>query len=157
MKTFVAPTYIILLHPSALLDCPMIVCEDNLGPRAFPLTNGSGGPSHFLAGKALGRAWYEDSKCKQLFTEEPFILVLLFLPFNTKKQATIGDKIVETLYSNTVTSENKRIHTPPLHSKLGCSLFSIGSSNGGTKLHGGDGGRKAFFPLLKSVKRQKPL
>ena len=138
MKTFVAPTYIILLHPSALLDCPMIVCEDNLGPRAFPLTNGSGGPSHFLAGKALGRAWYEDSKCKQLFTEEPFILVLLFLP-------------------NTVTSENKRIHTPPLHSKLGCLLFSIGSSNGGTKLHGGDGGGKAFFPLLKSVKRQKPL
>ena len=138
MKTFVAPTYIILLHPSALLDCPMIVCEDNLGPRAFPLTNGSGGPSHFLAGKALGRAGYEDSKCKQLFTEEPFILVLLFLP-------------------NTVTSENKRIHTPPLHSKLGCLLFSIGSSNGGTKLHGGDGGGKAFFPLLKSVKRQKPL
>ena len=27
--------------------------------------------------------------------------------------ATIGDKIVETLYSNGLTSENKRIHTPP--------------------------------------------
>ena len=27
---------------------------------------------------------------------------------------TIGDKIVETLYSNRITSENKRIHTPPL-------------------------------------------
>ena len=27
-------------------------------------------------------------------------------------KATIGDKIVETLYSNRVTSENKRIHTP---------------------------------------------
>ena len=31
--------------------------------------------------------------------------------FHTK---AIGDKIVETLYSNRVTSENKRIHTPPL-------------------------------------------
>ena len=31
--------------------------------------------------------------------------------FHTK--ATIGDEIVETLYSNRVTSENKRIHTPP--------------------------------------------
>ena len=34
--------------------------------------------------------------------------------FHTK--ATIGDKIVETLYSNRETSENKRIHTPPLSS-----------------------------------------
>ena len=25
--------------------------------------------------------------------------------------ATVGDKIIETLYSNRVTSENKRIHT----------------------------------------------
>ena len=42
---------------------------------------------------------------------------------------TIGDKIVETLYLNRVTSENKRIRTLPcpLHSKLGCLLFSIGS------------------------------
>ena len=41
----------------------------------------------------------------------------------------IGDKIVETLYLNRVTSENKRIRTfpCPLHSKLGCLLFSIGS------------------------------
>ena len=55
-----------------------------------------------------------------------------------------GDKIVETLCSKRVTSENKRIHTPlpPLHSKLGCLLFSIGSSNSGTTLHGGDEGRK---------------
>ena len=27
---------------------------------------------------------------------------------------TIGDKIVETMYSNRVTSENKTIYTPPL-------------------------------------------
>ena len=44
--------------------------------------------------------------------------------------ASIGDKIVETLYSNRVTSENKRIHTLPLPSpfKVGV-LFSVGSSN----------------------------
>ena len=56
--------------------------------------------------------------------------------------ATIGDKIVETLYSNRVTSETQE-STPlpcPLHSKLGCFLFSKGSSNSGTTLHGGDGG-----------------
>ena len=33
----------------------------------------------------------------------------------------------------------------PLHSKLGCLLFSKGSSNTGTTLHGGDGGGKVIF------------
>ena len=125
MKTFVTPTLVILLHPLALPDCPMIVCEDNLVRRAFPLTNGSGGSVSFSTGKALERAWYEDNKCKQLFTEEPFMLVLLFLPFNTKKQATIGDKIVETLYSNRVTSENKRIHTPPPFRPFKVGVFVV--------------------------------
>ena len=39
-------------------------------------------------------------------------------------------------------SENKRIYTPPppLHSKLGFLLFSTGSMNSGTTLHGEDGG-----------------
>ena len=43
-------------------------------------------------------------------------------------------------------SENKRIHTPlpPLHSKLACSLFSTGSRNSGTTLHGEDGGGQAL-------------
>ena len=72
-------------------------------------------------------------------------------------RATIGDKIVETLYSNRVTSENKRINTPlpppPLHLKLGCLLFYIGSSKSGTTLHGGDGGEKGLFSLLKSIRR----
>ena len=63
-------------------------------------------------------------------------------------------------------SENKTIHIPPppLNSKLGCLLFSTGSLNSGTTLHGmmdglggggGGGGRKLYFPLLKSVKCQK--
>ena len=44
--------------------------------------------------------------------------------------ATIGDKIVETLYSNRVTSENKRIRTPPLPPPfMGCLLFPVGSLN----------------------------
>ena len=70
---------------------------------------------------------------------------------------TISNKIVETLYSNRVTSGNKRIHTPPcpLHSKLGCLLFSIGSSNSVTTLHGGMGVENLYFRLLKTVKRQK--
>ena len=33
--------------------------------------------------------------------------------------------------------ENKTILTPPLHSTLGCLLFSTGRSNSGTTLHGG--------------------
>ena len=67
---------------------------------------------------------------------------------------TIRDKIVETLYSNRVTTEFKRIHTSPphLHSKLGCLLFSIGSSNSSTRLHGGDGGGKALFSPLEGSK-----
>lgn len=49
---------------------------------------------------------------------------------------TIGDKIVETM------SVNKTIHTPlPSHSKLGWLLFSTGSLNSGTTLHGRGGGR----------------
>ena len=74
-----------------------------------------------------------------------------------KMIATIGHKIVETLYSNRVTSENKRIHTPPmsLHSKLECLLFSIGRLNSGTTLHRGDGEEKLYFHILKSVKRKK--
>ena len=36
---------------------------------------------------------------------------LLCQLFSVVDNSTIGDKIVETLYSNGVTSENKRIHT----------------------------------------------
>ena len=38
---------------------------------------------------------------------------------------TIGDKIVETLYSNRVTSENKRIHTPPLTPPFKFAVFVV--------------------------------
>ena len=47
--------------------------------------------------------------------------------------------------------------SPPFKVEQGGYLLSsIGSSNSGTTLHRGDGGRKKlYFPLLKSVKRQK--
>ena len=67
-------------------------------------------------------------------------------------------QIVETLYSNRVTSENKRIHTPPLSPpfKVGGFVISKGSSNSGTTLHGGDGGESYnYFPLQGQKKCQK--
>ena len=36
--------------------------------------------------------------------------------------------------NNGVTLEHKTIHTPSLHSNLGCLLFYMGSSNSGTRL-----------------------
>ena len=65
---------------------------------------------------------------------------------NCKCCATIGDKIVETLYSNRVTSENKVIYPPSPFPpfKVGEGLFSIGSSNSGTTLHGG--GKSYIIP-----------
>ena len=56
--------------------------------------------------------------------------------------AIIGDEIVET-------SVPLPCH---LLSKLGRLLFSIGSSNSGTTLHGGDGGGKAIFPPFEVSK-----
>ena len=40
-------------------------------------------------------------------------------------RATIADKIVETLYSNRVTSENKRTHTPPLSPPFKVGVFVV--------------------------------
>ena len=58
-----------------------------------------------------------------------------------------------------VISENKtiRIPPPPLNSKLGCLLFSTGSLNSGTTLHGmmdglGGGREKALFPPFEVSK-----
>ena len=81
------------------------------------------------------------------------VMYSIFITTVTLNGTTIGDKLVETLYSNRVTSHKKEI--TPLHSKLGCLLFSTGSSNSGTTLHGGDGEGKLYYTLLKSVKRQK--
>ena len=60
---------------------------------------------------------------------------------------TIGDKIVDTLYSNRITLENKRIHTPSLSPpfKVGVFVVFYSSLNSSTTLHEGDGERKAIF------------
>ena len=39
--------------------------------------------------------------------------------------STIGNKIVETLYSNSVTTENKRIHTPSPYPSFKVGLFVV--------------------------------
>ena len=77
--------------------------------------------------------------------------------------AAIGNKTFETVYSNSVTSGNKTIQNntsplPPPPSSVqswGILLFSTGSLNSGTTLHGGDGGGKLYFLLLRSIKRPK--
>ena len=75
--------------------------------------------------------------------------------------ATIGDQIVDTLSLNGVyiASKNKTIHThpSPLHSKLGCLLFSTSSLNtNGTTLHmEGIGREKLHFSLLELAECQK--
>ena len=42
-----------------------------------------------------------------------------------ENQPTIHNKIVETLYSNRITSENKRIHTPPLSPPFKGGVFVV--------------------------------
>ena len=79
----------------------------------------------------------------------------IFITTVSLNGTTIGDKLVETLYSNRVTSENNRNYTPPLHSKLGWLLFFTGSSNSGTTLHGGDGEGKALLYPFQIGKTSK--
>ena len=89
-----------------------------------------------------------------------FLRLLAVEDKEIENQATIGDKIVETLYSNRVTSKKKNFHTPssPLLLKLGFLLFSIGYGNSGKTLHGGDGGGKAIFsPFEVSKTSESPL
>ena len=71
----------------------------------------------------------------------------------------IGNKTFETLYSNSVTSETKTIHPPPLPPPLspiqsrGILLFSTGSLHSSITLRGGDGGGNLYCILSKSIKR----
>ena len=51
--------------------------------------------------------------------------VLVNCMFNQKQQATIGDKIVETLYSNKVTLENKGICASPLFPPFKVGVFVV--------------------------------
>ena len=95
----------------------------------------------------------KEEKERKKNTRVRYSTLTTFITTVTLNGTTIGDKLVETLYSNRVTSHKKE--TTPLHSKLGCLLFSTGSSNSGTTLHGGNGVGKLYYTLLKSVKRNK--
>ena len=95
----------------------------------------------------------EEKQRKKKNTRIRYSTLTIFITTVTLNGTTIGDKLVETLYSNRVTSHKKE--TTPLHSKLGCLLFSTGSSNSGTTLHGGDGEEKALLYPFKVGKRQK--
>ena len=97
----------------------------------------------------------EEKQRKKKNTRIRYSTLTIFITTVTLNGTTIGDKLVETLYSNRVTSENKINYTPPLHSKLECLLFSTGSSNSGTTLQGGDGEGKALLYPFKVGKRQK--
>ena len=99
----------------------------------------------------------EEKQRKKKNTRIRYSTLTIFITTVTLNGTTIGDKLVETLYSNRVTSENKRNYTPPLQSKLRCLLFSTGSSNSGTTLHGGDREGKLYYTLLKLVNVKKPL
>ena len=69
---------------------------------------------------------------------------------------TIADKIVETLYSNRVTSENKTIHTPllfpPFKVASVCCFLKVARTAAQHCMEG-MGEEKLYFPLLKSGKR----
>ena len=63
--------------------------------------------------------------------------------------ATIGNNIVEKSSSDGVPLENKTIiHTPPLHSKLGCLFLSTGDSHRGKTCNEGVGEGKIYFSLF---------
>ena len=50
---------------------------------------------------------------------------LLCRLFSVVDNSAIGHKIVETLYSNGVTSKNKRIHTTPLSPPFKVGVFVV--------------------------------
>ena len=97
----------------------------------------------------------EKQRKKKKNTCVMYSTLTIFITTVTLNGTTIGDKLVETLYSNRVTSENKINYTPPLHSKLGRLLFSTGNFNSGTTLHGGDWEGKALLYPFKVGKTSK--
>ena len=91
--------------------------------------------------------------------ESGFILWEKKLHFRLRDpSATNGDKIVETLYSNGLTSESKRIHTPsslpPIQSWGVCCFLQV-TRIAAQHCMKGMGEGKLYFLLLKSVKRKR--
>jgi len=68
----------------------------------------------------------------------------------------MGHKIDETLYSNRVTSENKRICTPPLSPPFKVGVFVVFDRQPQQRHNiAWRGWGRLYFPLLKSTKHQK--
>ena len=71
---------------------------------------------------------------------------------------TIGDKIVETLYSNRVTQENTRVRAlspvPSIQSWGVCCVLFVARTSAQHCMEG-MGEEKLYSPLLKLVKRKK--
>ena len=55
----------------------------------------------------------------------PALIVPLGRLYTRQTSSTISDKIVETLYLTRVTSENKRIRTPPLSPPFKVGVFVV--------------------------------
>ena len=55
----------------------------------------------------------EEKERKKKNTRIRYSTLTILITTVTLNGTTIGDKLVETLYSNRVTSENKRNYTPP--------------------------------------------
>ena len=74
-------------------------------------------------------------------------------------EPTIRDKIIETLHSNRVTSENKRIISTPLPSTLQNGVFIVFyrkiEQQHNIAWRGWESQEKLYFPFKKSVKHQK--
>ena len=54
-----------------------------------------------------------------------YVVHTLSIYISPAMQATIGDKIVETFSVNRMTSENKRIRTPPLSPAFKVGVFVV--------------------------------
>ena len=109
----------------------------------------------------------EEKQRKKKNTRIRYSTLTIFITTVTLNGTTIGDKLVETLYSNRVTSENKINYTPPLHSKETTPLPSIQSwsvccflqvaPTAAQHCKEGMGKEKLYYTLLKLVNVKKPL
>ena len=63
--------------------------------------------------------------------------------------STIGDKTVETLYSDRVTSEKEKFHTPPLPPPFKVGIFVFFYLTVAQHCMEGMGEEKLYFALLK--------
>ena len=87
-----------------------------------------------------------DLSCEKTVVVVVVIIIIIIITIMYNWWQNWGDIVLR--WSNL--GEQLAIPLPlHLHPKLECLLFSTGSSNSSTKLHGGSGGGKALFPFFK--------